>query len=92
MMNEVKFADLCDNLSHMSMTQLNDLLEMTKDAMETRKERFQYLCGELFKFLEAIDNEFPNAHLPLIVGDNNEVSILDGIVPHDFVERCRMDE
>lgn len=65
MMNEVKFADLLDQVQKMDKEQLLTLADACATRIEERQARFDYLCGELEKYLEAIYQEFPNAHIYL---------------------------
>lgn len=87
MMNEVKYADLLDKLGEMSQSQLAGLLTATEDRMVERLERFQYLCKQLEMYLDTIFKEFPNANVYLVKSPEENVNLLDLIIPQDFLKK-----
>ena len=87
MMNEVKYADLLDKLGEMSQSQLAGLLTATEDRMVERLERFQYLCKQLEMYLDTIFKEFPNANVYLVNSPEENVNLLDLIIPQDFLKK-----
>ena len=86
-MNEVKYADLLDKLGEMSQSQLAGLLTATEDRMVERLERFQYLCKQLEMYLDTIFKEFPNANVYLVKSPEENVNLLDLIIPQDFLKK-----
>ena len=90
MMNEVKFADLLDQVQNMDKQQLLTLADACATRIEERQERFDYLCGELEKYLEAIYQEFPNAHIYLTKTPTQDIDLLDYILPKDFLKICQI--
>lgn len=90
MMNEVRYADLLDKLGEMSQTQLAGLLTATEDRMTERLDRFQYLCKQLEMYLDTIFKEFPNANVYLVKSPEEQVNLLDLIIPQDFVKKCEI--
>lgn len=90
MMNEVKFADLLDQVQKMDKQQLLTLADACATRIEERQERFDYLCGELEKYLEAIYQEFPNAHIYLTKTPTQDIDLLDYILPEDFLKICQI--
>ena len=83
MMNEVRFADLMDNLSKMNESQLQTLAEAASDRIIERRDRFTTLCENLVRDLQILFNEFPNATVPL-----GEIDLMDHMIPVDFVDSC----
>ena len=90
MMNDVLYADLLDKLSGMSMSQLEHLELSAREAQEERRERFDFLCGELEKYLETLFNEFPNCHIYLTKSPQESVDLMDLILPKNFLEKCKI--
>lgn len=90
MMNEVRFADLLDQVQKMDKNQLLTLADACATRIEERQERFDYLCGELEKYLEAIFQEFPNSHIYLTHGNAQPFDILDCILPQNFLQKCEI--
>lgn len=58
--------------------------------MENGKERFNNLIVVLEDTLRAINAEFPDATIPLIVSPTKNIDIMDYIVPADFADKCQM--
>lgn len=85
MMNEVRFADLMDNLSKMNESQLLTLAEAASDRIIERRGRFTTLCENLARDLQILFDEFPNATVPL-----GGIDLMDHIVPEDFVDSCEI--
>lgn len=90
MMNEVKYADLCDKLSEMSISQLEALAEQAKDAIIGRRDRFEYLCTNLYTYLETLQKEFPNANVYLCEHGEPDVNLMSYIIPQYGVEVCEI--
>lgn len=90
MMNEVLYSDLLDKLSQMSLEQLEHLELSAHEAQTERRERFDYLCGELEKYLEALFQEFPNSHIYLTRTPEEKVDLMDLILPKNFLEKCQI--
>lgn len=87
MMNEVRYADLLDKLGEMSQTQLAGLLTATEDRMTERLDRFQYLCKQLEMYLDTIFKEFPNANVYLVKSPEENINLLDLLIPQDFLKK-----
>lgn len=90
MMNEVKFADLCDNLQKMNEEQLRQLSEMAMDRIVERRDRFESLCAGLYSYLDAIFEEFPNAKVYLRKSPTELIDLMDYIVPEETYEICEI--
>lgn len=87
MMNEVRYADLLDKLGEMSQSQLAGLLTATEDRMVERLDRFQYLCKQLEMYLDTIFKEFPNANVYLVKSPEENINLLDLLIPQDFLKK-----
>ena len=90
MMNVVRYANLLDGLKEMSQSQLAGLLTATEDRMTERLDRFQFLCKQLEMYLDTISREFPNANVYLVKSPEENVNLLDLIVPQDFLKKCEI--
>lgn len=87
MMNDVRYADLLDKLGEMSQAQLAGLLTATEDRMVERLDRFQYLCKQLEMYLDTIFKEFPNANVYLVKSPEENINLLDLLIPQDFLKK-----
>ena len=58
--------------------------------MENGKERFNSLVIILENTLRAIDAEFPDAIIPLVVSPTETIDIMDYIIPANFANKCQM--
>lgn len=90
MMNPVKFADLCDNIQKMNKEQLEELARMATERIEERQERFENLCAGFYDYLQAIQDEFPNAHVYLVHGNAEKFDVMDCIIPQKTFEICEI--
>ena len=90
MMNPVRFADLCDNVQNMNRDQLRALAQMCEERIDERQERFEHLCSGLYDYLQAIFDEFPNAHVYLCKDVKPDLDLIDFIIPKNTFECCEI--
>lgn len=90
MLNEVKFADVCDTLHKMNEAQLTTLAEMAKERIVERRDRFDTLCSGLYGYLEAISREFPNAKVYLRETPEELLDLMDYLIPEGWSEICEI--
>jgi hypothetical protein len=90
MMHEVKFADICGNIKNMNKEQLRTLAQMCEQRIDERQERFEHLCSGFYDYLQAIQDEFPNAKVYLVHGNAHKFDVMDCIIPQNTFECCEI--
>ena len=90
MMNEVLFADLCDNLKKMNEAQLKALAEMAEERIVERRDRFEQLCAGFYDYLRSLQEEFLNAKVYLCQKGEPDFDVMDLIIPEKMWEVCEI--
>lgn len=90
MIDSVLFADLCGKIQKMNAEQLRELAQRCEERIDERKQRFEHLCSGLYDYLQAIFDEFPNAHVYLCKNGKPDLNLMDYIIPQNTYECCEI--
>ena len=90
MMHDVKFADICDKITEMNAKQLRELAQRCEERIDERRQRFEHLCSGFYDYLQAIQDEFPNAKVYLVHGNAQKFDVMDCIIPQNTFECCEI--
>lgn len=75
----MKLKDIKNALETMNSKELDALIAEATKIKGNRQNRFEKLCKAVYYNLEALNREFPNAYIPLLVrgGANDCLDVMD---------------
>lgn len=78
---------IMEDLEKISLEELREVLSQAESMVEEKEKRFARLIDTLYRTLDELQNEFPQAYVPVQVSPSEMLDLMDYMIPKDYKEK-----